>query len=333
MASPSSMLPFEKEIYEMEDLLSKLETKSDPETGPSEEVRRMRREVSNLIRRIYANLSAWDTVLVSRHNDRPQTCDYINMIFDDFVELHGDRAFGDDRALRTGLARLGDYRVMLIGHQKGHTLKERGECLYGCAHPEGYRKALNKMKLAAKFRLPVVCLIDTPGAYPGIGAEERGQSQLIATNLLEMSRLPTPIVCIVIGEGGSGGALGIGIGDRVSMLEFAYYSVISPEGCAGILWKEANDKTKRQAADALKLTARDLFNLRVIDEIIPEPLGGAHRDRRAMANILKAYLLRYLKEVNSVPIEELVEQRYQKFRRMGVFEEGPLNYETPGEMA
>jgi len=320
------MLPFEKEIYELEALLSRLENKSDPGAGPSEEVRRMRRELASLIRGIYANLSAWDTILVSRHNDRPQTADYINMIFDDFAELHGDRAFGDDRAMRTGLARIGDYRVMLIGHQKGHSLKERNECLYGCAHPEGYRKALNRMRLAAKFRLPVICFIDTPGAYPGIGAEERGQSQLIATNLLEMSRLPTPIICVVIGEGGSGGALGIGIGDRVSMLEFGYYSVISPEGCAGILWKEANDKTKRQAADALKLTARDLFKLRVIDEIIPEPLGGAHRDTRAMGNILKAYLLRYLKEVHAVPLDELIEQRYQKFRRIGVFDEGPVNY-------
>ena len=171
-------------------------------------------------------------------------CDYVDLIFDEFVELHGDRAIGDDRAIRTGFARLGDFRVMLIGHQKGHTLKETQECLYGCAHPEGYRKALNKMRLAAKFRLPIICLIDTPGAYPGIGAEERGQAQLIATNLLEMSRLPTPIICVVIGEGGSGGALGIGIGDRVSMLEHAYYSVISPEGCAGILWKEATEETQ-----------------------------------------------------------------------------------------
>lgn len=332
MASPSTMLPFEKEIYEMEGLLSRLEEKSDPRNGPSEEVRRMRRELANLIRRIYANLSAWETVLVSRHPNRPQTLDYLHLIFDDFVELHGDRAFGDDRALRTGFARLGEYRVMLIGQQKGHSLKERTECYYGCAHPEGYRKALSKMRLAAKFRLPVICLIDTPGAFPGIGAEERGQAQLIATNLLEMSRLGTPVICVVIGEGGSGGALGIGIGDRVSMLEYAYYSVISPEGCAGILWKEANEQTKRLAADALKLTARDLFKLRVIDDIIPEPLGAAHRDPRMMGNILKAYLLRYLREVSSMPMEELVEQRYQKFRRMGVFDEGPPNYAALGEL-
>jgi acetyl-CoA carboxylase carboxyl transferase subunit alpha len=211
---------------------------------------------------------------------------------------------------------------MIIAHNKGKNTRERIACHFGCAHPEGYRKALLKMKLAEKFGLPVVTLIDTPGAYPGIGAEERGQAQLIATNLLEMARLETPIICIVIGEGGSGGALGIGIGDRVSMLEFAYYSVISPEGCAGILWKEANDETKRLAANALKLTSRDLFSLRVIDEIIPEPLGAAHRDPRQMGNILKAYLLRYLREVKQTPMAELLEQRYQKFRRMGVFDEG-----------
>src|SRR5262249_1424944 len=278
---------------------------------------------ANLKRKIYSNLSPWQTIEVARHLERPQTVDYLEMIFEDFVELHGDRAFGDDRAIRAGFARLGDYRVMIIGHQKGHTLKEKTECLYGCAHPEGYRKALNKMRLAAKFRLPVICLIDTPGAYPGIGAEERGQAQLIANNLLEMSCLPTVVLCVIIGEGGSGGALGIGIGDWVGMLEHAYYSVISPEGCAGILWKEANEQTRPLAADALKLTARDLFALRVIDDIIPEPLGGAHRDHREMANVLKTYLLRHLRELHQVTIEELLEQRYQKFRRMGVLLDEP----------
>src|SRR5438067_3672980 len=309
---PLSRLPFEREIYEMEELLARLEASAGSEVGSSEEVRRLRRELVNLKRKIYSNLSAWETVQVARHRDRPQTLDYIDLIFEEFVELHGDRAIGDDRALRSGFARLGDFRVMLIGHQKGHTLKERGECLYGCAHPEGYRKALAKMKLAAKFRLPVICLIDTPGAYPGIGAEERGQAQLIATNLLEMSRLPTPVICVVVGEGGSGGALGIGIGDRVSMLEHAYYSVISPEGCAGILWKVANEETKPLAAGALKLTARDLARLGVIDDTIPEPLGGAHRDHREMATTLKTYLVRYLRELRTVPTEELLEQRYQK---------------------
>src|SRR5205807_1153365 len=279
----SQRLPFEKEIYEMEDLLAKLEASG----GSSAEIRRMRRELISLIKKKYINLTPWETVQVARFGERPQTVDYIDLIFDEFVELHGDRAIGDDRALRTGFARLGDFRVMLIGHQKGHTLKENSECLYGCAHPEGYRKALNKMRLAAKFRLPILCLIDTPGAYPGIGAEERGQAQLIATNLLEMSQLPTPIICVVIGEGGSGGALGIGIGDRVSMLEHAYYSVISPEGCAGILWKTATDETKPLAAEALKLTSKDLARLGVIDDVLPEPLGGAHRDHREMANTLK----------------------------------------------
>ncbi len=322
MPLPTYVLPFEKEIYEMEALLARLEKIAAEQGGTTDEIRRMRREVTSLIRKIYTNLTAWETVLVARHPQRPQTCDYLNMIFEDFVELHGDRSIGDDRAIRTGFARLGDHRVMLIGHQKGHNLKERNECLYGCAHPEGYRKALNRMKLAAKFRLPVICLIDTPGAYPGIGAEERGQAALIANNLLEMSRLATPIICVVIGEGGSGGALGIGIGDRVSMLEYGYYSVISPEGCAGILWKEANDQTKRLAADALRLTSRDLFGLRVIDEIIAEPLGGAHRDPRQMGNTLKAYLLRSLRELKQLAAEELLEKRYQKFRRIGVFDEG-----------
>jgi acetyl-CoA carboxylase carboxyl transferase subunit alpha len=329
---PPQRLAFEQEIYELEDLLAKLVAGGQPEAG--EEIRRVRRVIVHLKRTKYTNLSAWETVQVARHRDRPQTTDYIDLIFDEFVELHGDRAIGDDRALRTGFARLGDFRVLVVGHQKGHTLKENAECLYGCAHPEGYRKALKKMLLAAKFRLPIVCLIDTPGAYPGIGAEERGQAQLIATNLLEMSRLATPIICVVIGEGGSGGALGIGIGDRVSMLQHAYYSVISPEGCAGILWRDANEETKPKAAASLRLTARDLEGLGVIDDIIPEPLGGAHRDPREMANTLKTYLLRYLRELRHHAPEELLEQRYQKFRRMGVFDEGliaDLNPSVNGE--
>ena len=317
---PPQRLSFEQEIYELEDLLVKLEASGQADSG--EEIRRLRREIVALKRKKYSNLSAWETVQFARHPDRPQTLDYINLIFDEFVELHGDRAFGDDRALRAGFGRLGDYRVLLLGHQKGRTTKERTECFFGCAHPEGYRKALNKMRLAAKFRLPIISLIDTGGALPGIGAEERGQAQLIATNLLEMSRLAAPIICVVIGEGGSGGALGIGIGDRVSMLQHAYYSVISPEGCAGILWKVATEETKPKAADALRLTARDLERLGVIDEIIPEPLGGAHRDPREMAGTLKTYLLRYLRELRQIPPEDLLEQRYQKFRRMGIFDEG-----------
>jgi acetyl-CoA carboxylase carboxyl transferase subunit alpha len=315
-------LAFEKEIYEMEDLLARLEANSTGDLSATEEMRRVRRDLVALKRRIYSNLTAWQTVEVARHPERPQTMDYIDLIFEDFLELHGDRAIGDDRALRCGFARLGDFRVMLIGHQKGHTLHERTECFYGCAHPEGYRKALKNMHMAAKYKLPVICLIDTPGAYPGIGAEERGQAQLIANNLMEMSRLETIVICVVIGEGGSGGALGIGIGDRVSMLEHAYYSVISPEGCAGILWKEANDRTRPLAAEALRLTGKHLVTLGVIDDIIPEPLGAAHRDHHEMGNTLKSYLLRYLRELRQLPLPQLLEGRYQKFRKMGRFELG-----------
>jgi acetyl-CoA carboxylase carboxyl transferase subunit alpha len=313
-------LEFEKDINQLEATLAQIESDPQGRALHGEEIRRIRKEIDNLLKKKYSSLTAWETVLVSRHRERPQTCDYIDLIFSEFTELHGDRALGDDRALRTGLGRIGDQRVVLIGHQKGHTFKESTECLYGCAHPEGYRKALLKMKFAAKFGLPIITLIDTPGAYPGIGAEERGQAQLIATNLMEMFRLRTPIICVVIGEGGSGGALGIGIGDRVSMLEHAYYSVISPEGCAGILWKVATPETKPLAAGALRMTARELHRFGVIDDIIPEPLGGAHRDQGSMANTLKTYLLRYLRELKTIPVDELLNQRYAKFRRMGVFE-------------
>lgn len=323
---PPSRLPFEKDIGILEDSLASLESSG----GNADEIRRIRRELANLKRKKYSSLSAWETVQLSRHPERPQMMDYVELMFDEFVELHGDRAIGNDRAMRCGFARVGDFRVVLIGQQKGHTTKERLECFHGCAHPEGYRKALQKMKVAAKFGLPIICLIDTPGAYPGIGAEERGQAQLIATSILEMSRLPTPIVCIVIGEGGSGGALGIGVGDRVSMLEHAYYSVISPEGCAGILWREANETTKPLAAEALSLTAKDLKRLGVIDDIIPEPLGGAHRDPREMSSTLKTHLLRYLRELVQIPAEALLLARYQKFRKMGVFDEGQIQDDTRG---
>jgi acetyl-CoA carboxylase carboxyl transferase subunit alpha len=327
----SKRLPFEQEIYQLEDALAALEAKAGEQVGANEEVRRMRREIINLKRKIYSNLTPWQTVLVSRHEERPQFLDYVDQVFEGYVELHGDRAIGDDRAIRCGFARLGEFRVMLIGQQKGHTLAERQECFYGCAHPEGYRKAMKNMRLAAKFRLPVICLIDTPGAFPGIGAEERGQAQLIANSLLEMSRLETPVVCVVLGEGGSGGALGIGIGDRVSMLEHAYYSVISPEGCAGILWKVATEETKPLAAQALRLTARDLSRFGVIDDVIPEPLGGAHRDHREMSNTLKTFLLRYLRELRPLSRDDLLEQRYQKFRRMGVFLESPPAMSAAGQ--
>jgi acetyl-CoA carboxylase carboxyl transferase subunit alpha len=308
---PVAPLAFEDALHEQELELARAEADDSPD------VRRLRRELVAALRARYGDLTPWETVLVSRHPNRPQTCDYIDSVFDEFTELHGDRAFGDDRAIRTGFARLGDHKVVLVGHQKGRTYAERQQCFYGCAHPEGYRKALGKMHLAAKFRLPVVCLIDTPGAYPGVGAEERGQSQLIATSILEMSRLPTPVVCVVIGEGGSGGALGIGVGDRVSMLQHAYYSVISPEGCAGILWKTANDQTKPTAAGALRLTAADLLQAGVIDEVVPEPVGGAHRNPREAAANLSAHLTRHLRELSAKPTDVLLAERYAKFRRMG----------------
>jgi len=314
MALPAP-LTFEQDIHALELSLAALEEN----VGDGDEVKRMRKEVTSLKRSRYSALSPWETVLVSRHTNRPQTVDYIDLVFEEFVELHGDRAFGDDRAIRTGFARIDGIKVLLVGHQKGRTLAERQQCFYGCAHPEGYRKALGKMKLAAKYKLPVICLIDTPGAYPGLGAEERGQSQLIATSILEMTQLPTPVICVVIGEGGSGGALGIGVGDRVSMLQHAYYSVISPEGCAGILWKVANDETKPRAADALRLTSAHLKKFGIVDDVIPEPLGGAHRDPREMGNTLRSYLVRYLRELGDMPVAELLQKRYEKFRRMGEF--------------
>ncbi|MBP3955001.1 acetyl-CoA carboxylase carboxyltransferase subunit alpha [Gemmata sp. G18] len=311
-------LPFEQDIHDLEVELARLEAGPDTE-GASETVKKIRKDLAALKKQKYANLTAWETILVSRHRDRPQFLDYVDMVFEEFVELHGDRAIGDDRAIRTGFARLDGQKVMLIGHQKGKTLAERQQCYYGCAHPEGYRKALAKMRLAAKYRIPIVCLIDTPGAFPGIGAEERGQAQLIATSILEMTKLATPIVCVVIGEGGSGGALGIGVGDAVGMLQHAYYSVISPEGCAGILWKVATDESKPRAADALKLTAADLKGFGVIDTIVSEPLGGAHRDPRAMATSLKTHLSRELRGLVTQTDDALLAGRYDKFRRMGLF--------------
>ena len=313
------LLPFERPLVELEETLARLDATLDPSPDDQEAIRRLRTAITRKRREIFENLDAWDTVKVARHLERPQTLDYVELVFDEFVELHGDRAFGDDRAIVTGFAKLDEFKVMFVGQHKGRNLKERNECFYGCAHPEGYRKALEKMRMAAKFGLPIVCLIDTPGAYPGIGAEERGQAYTIALNLREMSQLDTPIICVVIGEGGSGGALGIGIGDHVAVLQFAYYSVISPEGCAGILWKHV--KHADSAARALRFTSKDLLGFGIVDEVIPEPLGGAHRDHRAMAATLKGSLTKALRRLASVPAEKLLDQRYEKFRRIGVFEE------------
>jgi acetyl-CoA carboxylase carboxyl transferase subunit alpha len=317
MAGNDNLLPFERPIYELEARVQQLAALEHQDAGVREEIGQLRRELTDLKKKIYSQLTPWETVQVARHLDRPMTSDYLELVFDEFVELHGDKFFGDDRAIRTGWAKLDAYKVMVVGHQRGKTVQERRECNCGCAHPEGYRKAISKMRLAAKFCLPVICLIDTSGAYPGVGAEERGQAQVIANSMFEMSRLPTPIICVVIGEGGSGGALGIGVGDRVSMLEYACYSVISPEGCAGILWK--SEAHKEQAAEALKLTSTDLLRLGVVDEVIREPLGGAHRDHHRMASKLKLHLRSRLRELVGRPIDQLLKQRYEKFRRMGVY--------------
>ncbi|MGI9455508.1 MAG: acetyl-CoA carboxylase carboxyltransferase subunit alpha [Aeoliella sp.] len=317
MAGTSYQLDFEQPLYELEERIAILEAGDQDSPGAREELRAARKELLDKTREIYADLDAWQTVRVSRHPDRPMFTDYIDLVFDEFVELHGDKFFGDDRALRTGFAKVDEYKVMVVGHHKGKTLKERNECYFGCSHPEGYRKAMLKMEKAAKFGLPIICLIDTPGAYPGIGAEERGQAQVIAESMLEMSRLPTPIICVVIGEGGSGGALGIGVGDRVAVCEFAYYSVISPEGCAGILWKSHD--FAEQAAKALRLTSRHLERLGAIDDVIEEPVGGAHRDHYQMAARLKMYLIKSLRELTQKPADELLAERYEKFRRIGQF--------------
>ena len=316
MARGLHRLPLEKPIYELEDKIADLETAPLGQQS-QEEVQQLRRECADLQKQIFSNLDPWQTVEVARHPNRPKTSDYFGLVFDEFVELHGDKAFGDDPAMLTGFAKIDRHKVLVIGHQKGKTLAEKQACHFGCAHPEGYRKAMGKMRLAAKYGLPVICLIDTPGAYPGVGAEERGQAQVIAESMFLMASLKVPIICVVIGEGGSGGALGIGVGDRVAILEHAYYSVISPEGCAGILWKSA--EFKADAARALRMRAWDLKEFGVIDKVIDEPRGGAHRDPRLMAARLKTFLERTLKELVSLPIEKLVENRYDKFRRMGAF--------------
>jgi acetyl-CoA carboxylase carboxyl transferase subunit alpha len=319
-ASPRHTLDFEKPLAQLEQQIIELEAmQSEKQIDYAKELRQLRTNYTSLLRKTYDNLSAWETVQVARHPQRPLFRDYVDLICREFRELHGDRAFGDDPAIHCGLARVGGHKVMLIGHFKGRDTKEKVRCSFGLANPEGYRKALRCMKLAEKFVLPVVTLIDTPGAYPGIGAEERGQAESIARNLMEMSRLRTPIVSVVTGEGGSGGALGIGIADRVAMMEFAWYSVISPEACSAILFK--GNEGAAQLAESLKLTSRDLSEFGIIDAIVPEPLGGAHRDPHSAAHNLEQYIAKTLKELKRFKVENLLERRYEKFRDLGAVAE------------
>jgi acetyl-CoA carboxylase carboxyl transferase subunit alpha len=309
-------LEFEKPLAELESQINELRALQIAKgIDYSPEIRQLRTNLTKLTSKIYDHLSAWETVQVSRHPRRPLLRDYLDMMVKDFRELHGDRCFHDDAAIVTGFGRLGREKVMIVGHNKGRDTREKIKCNFGCAHPEGYRKALLKMKLAEKYNLPVICLIDTPGAYPGIGAEERGQAQAIAVNMMEMSLLKVPIICVVIGEGGSGGALGIGVGDRMAMLKYSYYSVISPEGCAGILWKSGEKAA--QAAEALKLTCNDLMDLKVIDAVVPEPLGGAHRNPHEAARNLEGYLVKTIRDLRRFKTENLLENRYRKLRSIG----------------
>jgi acetyl-CoA carboxylase carboxyl transferase subunit alpha len=309
-------LEFEKPIIRLEKQLEELKKHSKLQSiDLDREVRSMEVKIEETRREIYASLTAWQRVQIARHSARPFASDYLERSFSDFTELHGDRLFGDDRAIHCGLARLEQHRCVVIAQQKGRDTKENILRNFGMSHPEGYRKALRLMRLGEKFALPVLSLIDTPGAYPDIGSQERHLAEAIAVNLREMMTLRVPIVAVVIGEGGSGGALGIGVADRVLMLENAYYSVISPEGCAAILWKHRSHAP--EAAEALKLTANDLKHLELIDEVIPEPLGGAQYDHESAAANVKAALLAHLEELIKKPLDQLVNERYQKYRRMG----------------
>ena len=316
-----SGLDFEKSVLELEKKIEELRKLSSSEKmNLSGEIKKLEEKLEKLKKDVYENLTPWQRVQIARYPKRPYTLDYINSIMKDFVEVHGDRSFSDDKAIVAGFATINGNKICVLGHQKGRDTKENLERNFGSAHPEGYRKAIRIMKLAEKFGRPILCLVDTPGAYPGVGAEERGQAGAIANNLMEMATLEVPIVIVVIGEGGSGGALGIGVGDKICVLENAYYSVISPEGCASILWR---DRTKAsQAAEVLKLTANDLYELGIIDDVIKEPLGGAHRDPSATAGNIKKKVLKHLDELSKLSKKDLLQKRYEKFRGMGIFTEG-----------
>ncbi len=309
---------FEKPIIELEKRIEELESFSrKAQVDLTDEINRLRARCNEEKREVFSRLTAWQRVQLSRDPSRPELSDYLAMVFEDFVELHGDRALGDDRALVTGLCKVGGIKILLVGQRKGKTTKERMAYNFGSPNPEGYRKAMEKMRLAEKFRIPVVTLVNTPGAYPGVAAEEHGQAFVIARNLHDMARLRTPIVSVVIGEGGSGGALAICAADKLSILQNAYLSVISPEGCAAILWRDAAKAP--QAAELLRLTPGELKQLGIVDDILEEPLGGAHRHPKEMGDLLKAALVRYLDELMSVPIDQLLERRYEKYRRIGYF--------------
>ncbi|HLF18376.1 MAG TPA: acetyl-CoA carboxylase carboxyltransferase subunit alpha [Candidatus Omnitrophota bacterium] len=312
------ILDFERPIFELEAKIKELQSLgSDKNISIEPEIKKLKEKLEKMKGDIYNNLTSWQRVQIARHPDRPYTLDYIRMMMTDFVEIHGDRMFADDLALIAGLAKLNGTKVAVMGHQKGRDTNENVRRNFGCAHPEGYRKAMRVMDMAEKFKLPVVIFIDTPGAYPGVGAEERGQAQAIASNLKDMARLKTPIVATIIGEGGSGGALGIGIADKVCILQHAYYSVISPEGCASILWRSSSKAP--EAAEALKLTSEHLLKFGVVDEIISEPLYGAHIDPPQVAAQMKKTILKYINELSKLTLEELIENRYNKFRTVGEY--------------
>ena len=313
-----TILDFEKPIFELEEKLEEMK-ESSGSLDIGKDILRLETKVSQLKQELYKGLTRWQRVQLARHPDRPFTLDYINLMTENFIELHGDRHYADDRAIVGGFANLGHYKVMLIGQQKGRDTKSNVYRNFGMANPEGYRKALRLMKLAEKFNKPVITMLDTPGAYPGLEAEERGQAEAIARNLFEMSRLRVPIIVVIIGEGASGGALGIGVGNRILMLENCWYSVISPESCSSILWRSWD--YKEQAAEALKLTAPDLLEQKIIDRIIEEPLGGAHKNYQAAADTLKSALLEELEKLVKIKPEKLIEDRLEKFGSMGEYEE------------